>query len=97
MNKPQNTNLIRVLDKCRTSYSMVGQKFARNTHLMHKNCGTIMTDKMNKIDCMIFKAHKILISKDSRRQIMESVHIRHMGVDKCLKKNKGHYVLPQDV
>lgn len=74
---------------------MVGQKFARNTHLMHKNCGTIMMDKLNKIDCMIFKAHKILISKDSRRQMMESVHIRHMGVDKCLKRARDIMFCPK--
>ncbi|XP_062569483.1 uncharacterized protein LOC134231536 [Saccostrea cucullata] len=36
-------------------------------------------DEMTEIDGIIFKGHKIIIPRDLRRQVMEAVHIGHMG------------------
>lgn len=40
---------------------------------------------------------EILIPRDLRRQMMESVHIGHMGVGKCYKRARDIIFLAHDV
>ncbi|XP_062573713.1 uncharacterized protein K02A2.6-like [Saccostrea cucullata] len=42
--------------------------------------------ELTEIDGIIFKGHKILIPRDLRSQMMEAVHIGHMGMEKSFRR-----------
>ncbi|XP_062600865.1 uncharacterized protein K02A2.6-like [Saccostrea cucullata] len=52
-------------------------------------------DELTEIDGIIFKGHKIIIPRDLRRQMMEAVHIGHMGVEKCLRRARDIIFWPR--
>ncbi|XP_062576025.1 uncharacterized protein K02A2.6-like [Saccostrea cucullata] len=52
-------------------------------------------DELTEIDGILFKGHKIIIPRDLRRQMMEAVHIGHMGVEKCLRRARDIIFWPR--
>lgn len=52
-------------------------------------------DKLSEIDGIRFKGRKTLLPRDLRRHIIESVHIGHIRVNKCLKRSRDIIFCPK--